>query len=33
MPDIEVVIMDNLPLIQNVERCGTSALADVKKSS
>jgi len=25
--------MDNLPLIQNVERCGTSALADVKKGS
>jgi hypothetical protein len=33
MPDIEVVIMDNLPLIQNVEGCGTSALADVKKGS
>ena len=33
MPDTEVVIMDNLPLIQNVERCGTSALADVKKGS
>ena len=33
MPDTEVVIMDNLPLIPNVERCGTSALADVKKGS
>jgi hypothetical protein len=33
MPDIVVLIMDNLPLIQNVERCGTSALADVKKGS